>query len=139
MAKRNRLYKNSVTYQLYLNGLNSRLDYIKQLKKKHQETGIILWINHGTSKVLEVSQTQIRRGLIRKVIMEDQKYYQLLEYLQGERKEGKKYMEWAEQFTEKEGQVFKADKRLIPRSQALKVISIFHDLLTVVYQSKDAI
>ena len=44
MAKRNKLYKNSVPYQLYLNGLNSRLDYIKQLKKKHQETGVISWI-----------------------------------------------------------------------------------------------
>ena len=44
MVKRNKHYKNSVPYQLYLNGLNSRLDYIKQLKKKHQETGVIFWI-----------------------------------------------------------------------------------------------
>ena len=43
--------------------------------------------------------------------MEDQKYYQLLEYLKGGRKEGKKYTEWAKQFTEKGGQVFKGDKR----------------------------
>ena len=71
--------------------------------------------------------------------MEDQKYYQLLEYLQGERKEGRKYMEWAEQFTEKEGQVFKRDKRLIPRSQVLRIISIFHDLPTAAHQSKDAV
>ena len=44
MVKRNKSYKNSVPYQLYLNGLNSRLDYIKELKKKHQETGVISWI-----------------------------------------------------------------------------------------------
>ena len=46
--------------------------------------------------------------------MEDRKYYQLLEYLQGEHKERKEYMEWAEQFTEKGGQVFRGNKRLIP-------------------------
>ena len=44
MAKRNKLYKNSTSYQLYLNRLNSQLDYIKELKKKHQETGVISWI-----------------------------------------------------------------------------------------------
>src|ERR1043165_4516025 len=71
--------------------------------------------------------------------MEDHKYYQLLEYLQGDRKEGKKYMEWAEQFTKKGGQVFKGDKRLIPRSQVLRIISIFHDLPTATHQSKDAV
>ena len=41
---RNRLYKNSVTYQRYLNGLNSRLEWIKNLKKKYEETGVISWI-----------------------------------------------------------------------------------------------
>ena len=71
--------------------------------------------------------------------MEDQKYYQLLEYLQGDRKVGKKYMEWAEQFKEKGAQVFRSDKRLIPRSQVLRVISIFHDLPTAAHQSKDAV
>ena len=44
MAKRNRLYKNSVTYQRYLNGLNFRLERIKNLKKKYEETGVISWI-----------------------------------------------------------------------------------------------
>ena len=44
MVKRIKLYQNSVPYQIYLNRLNSRLDYIKQLKKKHQETGVISWI-----------------------------------------------------------------------------------------------
>ena len=44
MAKRNRLYKNSVVYQQYINGLNSRLDRIKGLKKKYEETGVISWI-----------------------------------------------------------------------------------------------
>ena len=71
--------------------------------------------------------------------MKDRKYYQLLEYLQGERKEGKEYMEWVKQFTEKGGQVFKGDKRLISRSQVLRIISIFHDLPTAAHQSKDAV
>ena len=44
MARRNRLYRNSIRYQLYLNGLNSRLDRIKQLKEKYKETGVISWI-----------------------------------------------------------------------------------------------
>ena len=44
MAKRNRLYKNSVTYQGYLNGLNSRLDRIKNLKETYEEMGVISWI-----------------------------------------------------------------------------------------------
>ena len=44
MVKRNKLYKNSVVYQQYINGLNSRLDRIKGLKKKHEETGVISWI-----------------------------------------------------------------------------------------------
>ena len=44
MAKKNKAYKNSVLYQLYLNGFNSRLDYIKQLKMKYQKIGIISWI-----------------------------------------------------------------------------------------------
>ena len=95
--------------------------------------------SHRTPKVLKVSRVKVRGGLVRRVVMEDHKYYQLLEYLQGDRKEGKKYMEWAEQFTEKGGQVFKGDKRLIPRSQVLRVISIFHDLPTAAHQSKDAV
>ena len=41
MARRNRLYKNSVVYQQYINGLNSRLDRIKGLKRKYEETGVI--------------------------------------------------------------------------------------------------
>jgi len=41
---RNKLYKNSVQYKIYLQGLNSRLDYIKILKEKHQQTGVISWI-----------------------------------------------------------------------------------------------
>jgi len=41
---RNKFYRNSVSYQLYLNGLNLRFDYIKSLKKKHEETGVIFWI-----------------------------------------------------------------------------------------------
>ena len=44
MAKRNKLYRNSVSYQQYLNGLNSRLDHIKKLKKKYKETRVISWI-----------------------------------------------------------------------------------------------
>ena len=44
MARRNRLYKNSVAYQQYINGLNSRLDRIKGLKEKYEETGVISWI-----------------------------------------------------------------------------------------------
>ena len=44
MARRNRLYKNSVVYQQYINGLNSRLDHIKELKGKHEETRVISWI-----------------------------------------------------------------------------------------------
>ena len=71
--------------------------------------------------------------------MEDQKYYQLLEYLQEDWKGGKKYIKWAKQFKEKGGQVFKGDKRLIPRSQVLRVISIFHNLPTAAHQSKDAV
>ena len=48
-------------------------------------------------------------------------------------------MEWTEQFKEKGGQIFKEDKRLIPKSQVLRIISIFHDLSTVAHQSKDAV
>ena len=44
MARRNRLFKNSIAYQQYINGLNSRLDRIKSLKEKHKETGVISWI-----------------------------------------------------------------------------------------------
>ena len=44
MARRNRLYKNSVVYQQYINGLNLRLDRIRGLKGKHEETGVISWI-----------------------------------------------------------------------------------------------
>ena len=41
---RNRLYKNRVPYQQYLNRLNSRIDRIKGLKEKYEETGVISWI-----------------------------------------------------------------------------------------------
>ena len=44
MARRNRLYKNSLQYQLYLNQLNTRLDRIKDLKEQHEKTGVISWI-----------------------------------------------------------------------------------------------
>ena len=71
--------------------------------------------------------------------MEDQKYYQLLEYLQGNWKEKREYKEWVEQFYEKGGQIYQEERRIISRSQVLKVISIFHDLLTAAYQSKDAV
>ena len=48
-------------------------------------------------------------------------------------------MELVEQFAEKGGQVYKEDKRLISRSQVLRVISIFHDLPTAAHQSKDTV
>ena len=48
-------------------------------------------------------------------------------------------MEWAEQFTEKGEQIYQEDKRLIPRSQVLRVISIFYDLPTAAHQSKNAV
>ena len=38
---RNRLYRNSIQYQQYLNGLNSRLDRIKGLKAKYEEIEVI--------------------------------------------------------------------------------------------------
>jgi len=41
---RNRLYRNSVTYQRYLNGLNSRIERIKKLKEEYERTGVISWI-----------------------------------------------------------------------------------------------
>ena len=72
--------------------------------------------------------------------MEDKKYFELLDYLQGE--EGEKsweYIEWANQFEEKGGQIFKNNRRIIPRSQVLRLISIFHDLPTAGHQSKDAV
>ena len=46
--------------------------------------------------------------------MEDQKYYQLLKYLQRNKREKKKYEEWVEQFYEKGRQIYQEDKRLIP-------------------------
>ena len=36
-------------------------------------------------------------------------------------------------------QVYKEDKRLIPKSQVLRVISIFHNLPIAAHQSKDAV
>ena len=73
--------------------------------------------------------------------MENEKYYQLLEHLQGEGKEEKgwKYIEWANQFDEQGGQIFKNNRRIISYSQVLRFISIFHDLPIVAYQSKDAV
>ena len=72
--------------------------------------------------------------------MENQKYYQLLEYLQEKQeKKKKKYREWAEQFYKKGEQVYKEDRKIIPKLQVLRVISIFHDLLMVAYQSKNVV
>ena len=41
---RNKLFKNSVQYKIYLQGLNSKLNYIKILKERQQATGVISWI-----------------------------------------------------------------------------------------------
>ena len=72
--------------------------------------------------------------------MKDKKYYELLGYLRERDKEKSwEYIEWANQFEEKGGQVFKRDKRLIRRSQVLRISSIFHDLPTAAHQSKDAV
>ena len=48
-------------------------------------------------------------------------------------------MEWANQFEERGGQIFKNNRRIIPRSQVLRLISIFHDLPTIAHQLKDAV
>jgi hypothetical protein len=61
MARRNRLYRNSIQYQLYLNRLNSRLDYIKELKEKHEETGVISWIL--LKEIIELKQFLRFNGL----------------------------------------------------------------------------
>src|ERR1044072_2706106 len=72
--------------------------------------------------------------------MEDKVYYELLDFLQDKEKEkSEKYIEWANQFEEKEGQLFKNGRRIVPRSQVLRLISIFHDLPTAGHQSKDAV
>ena len=49
--------------------------------------------------------------------MEDRKYYKLLEYLQGDKKKkGEDYIEWAGQFREEEGQIYKGKRRIVLRS-----------------------
>src|ERR1043165_1756984 len=72
--------------------------------------------------------------------MEDKKYYELLDFLRDKGKEKSwKYIEWANQFEEKRGQLFKNDRRIVSRSQVLRLISIFHDLPTAGHQSKDTV
>src|ERR1044072_6341456 len=72
--------------------------------------------------------------------MEDKKYYELLDSLQDKGKEKSwRYIKWANQFVEKGGQIFKNNRRIIPRSQVLRLISIFHDLPMAGHQSKDAV
>ena len=72
--------------------------------------------------------------------MEDKKYYELLEYLQkGKEEKSLKYIEWSKQFEKRGEQIFKNNRRIIPRSQVLRLISIFHDLPTAGHQSKDAV
>src|ERR1043165_9613126 len=72
--------------------------------------------------------------------MENKKYYELLEFLEnGGKEKDAKYIESANQFEEKGGQIFKNNRRIVSRSQVLRLISIFHDLPMAGYQSKDAV
>ena len=72
--------------------------------------------------------------------MEEKKYYELLEHLQeGKEEKSWKYIKQANQFEEEGGQIFKNNRRVIPRSQVLWLISIFHDLPTEEHQSKNAV
>ena len=72
--------------------------------------------------------------------MEDKKYYDLLDFLQDREKEKSwEYIEWANQFEEKGGQLFKNNRKIVSRSQVLRLISIFHDLPMAEHQSKDTV
>jgi len=97
--------------------------------------------SYRTPKVLKISRIEIRGGLVRTALgMEDKKYYELLEFLQSRDEEkGWKYIEWANQFEEIRGQIYKNNRRIVPRSQVLRLISIFHDLPTAGHQSKDTV
>ena len=70
-------------------------------------------------------------------IINNEEYEELRRYLIKEKKVMEEYRNWADQFREENGQIFFEDKRLIPRREVARIISIFHD--NMAHQSDKAI
>src|ERR1043166_5884074 len=69
--------------------------------------------------------------------MDNEEYEELRRYLMKKEKATEEYRNWADQFREENGQIFFGDKRLIPRREVARIISIFHD--NMAHQSDKAI
>ena len=69
--------------------------------------------------------------------MDNEEYEELRRYLMKKEKATEEYRNWTNQFREENGQIFFEDKRLIPRREVARIISIFHD--NMVHHSDKAI
>ena len=73
--------------------------------------------------------------------METTRYQEVVKYKETgeipERiKEKDKWEEWAEEFKEKNGQIYYNDRRIVPKEEVNWIISMFYDDLTMVHQNK---
>ena len=69
--------------------------------------------------------------------MDNEEYEELRRYLMKKEQAKEEYRNWADQFREKNEQIFFEDKRLIPRRKVARIISIFYD--NMAHQSDKAI
>jgi transposase InsO family protein len=70
--------------------------------------------------------------------MNDDEYFELLDFVKGKVTGNREYREWASQFKEKNNHIYFKEKRIIPRYEMTWVLSMFHDDPTMAHQSKDA-
>ena len=73
--------------------------------------------------------------------IETTRYKEVVRYKETEEipkrvKEKEKWREWAEEFKEKNDQIYYNDRRIIPKEEVNWIISMFHDDLTMAYQNK---
>src|SRR6266496_4069117 len=70
--------------------------------------------------------------------MDNEKYPELLSYLQNLIPQSEEYEKWANQFHEKFNHVYKEERRVVPQSETKWIMSMFHDDPTKAHQSFDA-
>ncbi len=70
--------------------------------------------------------------------MKNEKYQELLRYLQNPTPQSEKYEKWASQFHEKLNHVYKRERRVVSQSEIKWIMSIFHNDPTKAHQSFNA-
>ncbi len=59
--------------------------------------------------------------------MDNEKYQELLSYLQNPTPRSEDYEKWTSQFHEKLNHIYRGERRVVPQSEIKWIMSMFHD------------